>query len=216
MRNIMYCIYSLIAALGFWLTSAQPASATALAGVDVATWSISFLDPLDVITVDYHLMSVSSSTVSSGGGFANTGFVTSVSDDFVGQLGHGISIVTGPGYAATDLEVLGIVSVTNTSAFPLVFGDVVGGSDFSAFNPGGNSIGASVNDPLREFALFESFVLLDTTFYFDTSENSTLVVALAIRTEASVVSEPMTLSIFGVGLIGLLLVKRRRRLPSLH
>jgi len=221
--------YAIVAAVATCLVTFQTASATAFAGVDTATWSIFFFDPLNAVTIDYHLASVSSLTTTSGGGVANTGFSTSVGGDFVGQNAFGRSIVNGPGYAATNLDIWGVVTITNTADFPLVFGDVLGYSNFSAFNPGGNSIGASVNDPMREFAFFESTVWLETIGDFHSCETSLLVLScgvdspdssqdqyypilnpsevmsinvhLAIATEARVVPEPSALALFATGLL---------------
>jgi hypothetical protein len=240
-------IYATLAALALCLTPIRPANATAFAGVDRAYWAFRLFDPLSALDVDLQLTSVNSSSTSSGGGFAETGFDSGVGYDPStqsfggGQSGFGRSIVNGTGSAATFLDIVGVLSITNTTAFPVEFLDPsVDSIFFSAFNPGGNPVGASVDNPLREFASFESTVFVSDSFAGDqhgctTSvsqpvcgvqtpdssqnlfwfvlqpfETVSLDTELRIETEARVVSEPSATGLVCLAIMGLMAVYRRR------
>jgi hypothetical protein len=239
--------YAILTALALCLASVPPAGATAFAGVDKAFWLININDPLAALDVDYQITSVTSSKQSFGSGFADTDFETQISDTatFHGlfQAGFGRSVVAGTGFAATTLDVLGVISITNTTALPIEF-TPPSFTSVSSFNPGGSEIGASVDNPQSESALFNSAVSLIGPIVVAQDqhgcETSLLIVAcgvpapdssegdifgvleafqtisidtlLHIETQTRALPEPASLSLVGLGLMGLMFVGIPRRM----
>jgi hypothetical protein len=239
--------YTILTALVLCLASVQPAGATAFAGVDKAFWLVSINDPLSALNVGYQVTSITSSRQSSEAGFAETDFQTNITNDAASHLliqdGFGRSIVQGAGSAATILDVLGVINITNTTALPIEF-TPPSFTSVSSFNPGGSEIGASVDNPQSESALFSSAVSLigplvvaqdhhgcETNLLMiacgvtapDSSEGDIFGVLgpfqtilidtlLHIETQARVLPEPASLSLVGLGLMGLIVVSRPRRI----
>jgi hypothetical protein len=128
----------------------QPAKAAAFAGVDNAYWQTDFL---------YYGDGQGNYTEILPGGVDISCFGDAGSSGQNGCQGSGSLSLTNE--SAQDivrsLQSIGGISVTNNSGIDLP-GFLVFRTMFSAFNPGGPSIGAQVDYPLLEYAAFSSSV----------------------------------------------------------
>ena len=207
-----------------------PANALAFAGVDFAGWHANFSGYYD----------------------PNTGEIGPVPNgiNFDCPIGCGDSlgfsvISDHQGLVQKSQDVMDTFSVTNTvdNAFD---GYLYYLGEVSAFNPGGSNIGASVTDPLHEWASFASFVsgpdfqdahACDTRVPFSSSfwtpffcgvnapdsssfglfvpipgpgETQSWSVETGLSVAAFSASEPLTVSLFGAGIVGAAAMRRRK------
>jgi len=118
-----------------------PAFATAFAGVDVALWELSQADPA------LHGPLPPAGTLASCNGAAPVDLSTGAFH--CGDTQSGTVTRTLPGTATVTRDSVTDVTIIDPSGASIFF--LLG---FSAFNPGGSEIGASVDHPLSEFAQF--------------------------------------------------------------
>jgi hypothetical protein len=143
-------VYSAIFFIGAISLCTAPAQATPFAGVTNASWSARFFFYSDGIGLPTQILPAGLSISCFGDAAA-----------LVPNGCRGLASLTLTNDSSADIVLsllrIGGLSVTNNSGIDLA-GFLNFKTDFSAFNPGGSQIGASVDDPLYEYAAFGSSV----------------------------------------------------------
>ena len=232
-RALLIYVFGAISTL---LVGSGPAAAIATVSVSYSGWDIYFDYYSDANvggstffdTIPEGLAFTCTGGASQGGVGCSDERSLEVSSSAAGV--HNFSVTANSGFSLTN---------TTQENFPGYF---VFDTDFSAFNPGGPEIGASVTDPNSEYAIFNSSVSgpgvydnqgCDTRNYPSDSENNfspyacgvpspdgsssnaylgplgpgeTISVdyTISISAQLKSVPEPISLSIFAAGLIGML------------
>ncbi len=125
------------------IATAAPATAAPFAGVNFAVWKAQFLGYSDLNSPPTSILPDGISISCFGNAFSFTN----------GCLGSASLLVFD---GSDSISSIGGISITNNSGIDL--GTLFFQTDFSAFNPGGSPIGAQVDDPSYQYAVFSSSV----------------------------------------------------------
>ncbi len=167
-----FWVTGLLALLGASAGADHAAWAHAWAGIEYSGFSFTVSDfnapdVIDSLNLSWGPGVVTTKTIAATGNASGSGDVScDAGGSEIGCAASASAEATANGTATVKIKTVGTLYIENTSSTDLSY--VVIDGSFSAFNPGGPSAGASVDDTATEYASFNSSVSDPSSMISDT------------------------------------------------